>query len=94
MIKFDIRKSEVTEVVEKFCLFLVNKMKKGNSEIDDGYQIERGVLVNNIGSLVTDKDILKDKDFLTDEELLELEYDEVNDLYVEPNSIESDMELE
>ena len=65
-----------------------------NSEIDNGYQIERGVLVNNIGSLVTDKDVLKDKDFLTDEELLELEYDEVNDLYVEPNSIESDMELE
>lgn len=65
-----------------------------NSEIDNGYQIERRVLVNNIGSLVTDKDILKDKDFLTDEELLELEYDEVNDLYVEPNSIESDMELE
>ena len=65
-----------------------------NSEIDNGYQIEREVFINNIGSLVTDKDILKDKDFLTDEELQELEYDEVNDLYVEPNSIESDMELE
>lgn len=52
-----------------------------NSEIDNGYQIEREVFINNIGSLVTDKDILKDKDFLTDEELQELEYDEVNDLY-------------
>ena len=35
MIKFDIRKSEVTEVVEKFCLFLVSKMRKENPEIDD-----------------------------------------------------------
>ena len=52
-----------------------------NSEIDNGYQIEREVFINNIGSLVTDKDILKDKDFLTDEELQELEYDKVNDLY-------------
>jgi hypothetical protein len=52
-----------------------------NSEIDNGYQIEQEVFINNIGSLVTDKDILKDKDFLTDEELQELEYDEVNNLY-------------
>ena len=52
-----------------------------NSEIDNGYQIEREVFINNIGSLVTDKDILKDKDFLTDEELQKLEYNEVNNLY-------------
>ena len=26
-----------------------------NSEVDNGYQIERGVLVNNIGSLVANK---------------------------------------
>ena len=32
-----------------------------NSDIDNGYTIDRGVLVNNIGSLVTNKDILKDK---------------------------------
>ena len=37
-----------------------------NSEVDNGYQIERGVLVNNIGSLVANKDILEGKDFLTD----------------------------
>lgn len=59
-----------------------------NSDIDDGYTIERGVLVNNIGSLVTNKDILKDK------ELESLHYEEVQDLYVKHNSIESDMELE
>ena len=65
-----------------------------NSDIDDGYTIERGVLVNNIGSLVTNKDILKDKDFITDKELENLHYEEVQDLYVKHNSIESDMELE
>ena len=59
-----------------------------DSEIDNGYTIERGVLVNNIGSLVTNKDILKDK------ELESLHYEEVQDLYVKHNSIESDMELE
>lgn len=65
-----------------------------NSDIDDGYTIERGVLVNNIGSLVTNKDILKDKEFITDKELENLHYEEVQDLYVKHNSIESDMELE
>ena len=65
-----------------------------NSDIDDGYTIERGVLVNNIGSLVTNKDILKDKELITDKELENLHYEEVQDLYVKHNSIESDMELE
>lgn len=65
-----------------------------DSEIDNGYTIERGVLVNNIGSLVTNKDILKDKEFITDKELENLHYEEVQDLYVKHNSIESDMELE
>ena len=65
-----------------------------NSDIDDGYTIERGVLVNNIGSLVTNKDILKDKDFITDKELENLHYEEVQDLYVKHNSMESDIELE
>ena len=37
-----------------------------NSEIDNGYTVERGVLANNIGSLVTNKDILGDKKFITD----------------------------
>lgn len=65
-----------------------------NSEVDNEYQIERRVLVNNIGSLVANKDILEGKDFLTDDELCELHYEEVQDLYVKPNSIESDMEME
>lgn len=65
-----------------------------NSDIDDGYTIEKGVLVNNIGSLVTNKDILKDKEFISDKELESLHYEEVQDLYVNHNSIESDMELE
>lgn len=65
-----------------------------NSEIDNGYTIERGVLANNIGSLVTNKDILGDKKFITDEELNSLHYEEVQDLYVKQNSIESDIELE
>ena len=65
-----------------------------DSEIDNGYTIERGVLVNNIGSLVTNKDILKDKEFITDKELENLHYEEVQDLYVKHNSIESDIELE
>ena len=65
-----------------------------NSNIDDGYTIERGVLVNNIGSLVTNKDISKDKEFITDKELENLHYEEVQDLYVKHNSIESDIELE
>ena len=65
-----------------------------NSNIDDGYTIERGVLVNNIGSLVTNKDILKDKELITDKELENLHYEEVQDLYVKHNSIESDIELE
>ena len=30
----------------------------------------------------------------TDDELCELHYEEVQDLYVKPNSIESDMEME
>ena len=65
-----------------------------NSDIDNGYTIERGVLVNNIGSLVTNKDILKDKELITDKELENLHYEEVQDLYVKHNSIESDIELE
>lgn len=64
-----------------------------DSEVDNGYTIERNVLVNNIGSLVANKDILKDKEFITDEELEGLEYEEVTDLYVKQNSIESDMEM-
>lgn len=65
-----------------------------DSEIDNGYIVERSVLVNNIGSIVTNKDILGDKEFITDEELSYLHFEEVQDLYVKQNSIESDIELE
>ena len=65
-----------------------------NSEIDNGFTIERRVLVNNIGSLVTNKDILGDKKFITDDEFYNLQFDEVQDLYVKPNTMESDIELE
>lgn len=65
-----------------------------DSEIDNGYTIERGVLVNNIGSLVTNKDILGDKEYITDKELDNLHYEEVQDLYVKHNSMECDIELE
>ena len=65
-----------------------------DSEIDNGYTIERGVLVNNIGSLVTNKDILGDKEYITDKELDNLHYEEVQDLYVKHNSMEYDIELE
>lgn len=65
-----------------------------NSDIDDGYTIEKGVLVNNIGSLVTNKNILGDKEYITDKELENLHYEEVQDLYVKHNSIESDIEFE
>lgn len=51
-----------------------------NSEVDNGYTIERGVLANNIGSLISNKDILSDKLFITDEELIKMEYKEVTDL--------------
>ena len=64
-----------------------------NSEIDDGFTVERGVLVNNIGSIVTNKEILGDKESITNEELENMKYEQVTDLYIKQNSIESDMEM-
>lgn len=65
-----------------------------DSEIDNGFTVERGVLVNNIGSIVTNQDILGDKEFITDEEFDNLQFEEVHDLYVKQNSMEYDLELE
>ena len=48
-----------------------------DSEIDNGFTVERGVLVNNIGSIVTNQDILGDKEFITDEEFDNLQFEEV-----------------
>ena len=61
-----------------------------DADVGNGYTVERNVLVNNIGSLVTNKDILKDKEYITDEELQQLEFEETTDLY---NEIENDMEM-
>lgn len=63
-----------------------------NSDVDNGYTVERNVLVNNIGSLVANKDILKDKEYITDEELQQLEFEEVTDLQ-NTEIIEEDMEM-
>lgn len=43
----------------------------------DGYTIERHVLINHIGTLVTDTDILGSRELMDDEEFdrLETEYD-------------------
>lgn len=60
-----------------------------DSEIDKGYTIEQNVLVNNIGSLVANQDILKGKEYITDEEFEKLDYEEVNYLY---NEIEEEEE--
>ena len=64
-----------------------------NSEVDNGFTIERGVLANNIGSIVTNQDILGDKEVITNEDLEKMVYEEVTDLYIKQNSIESDMEM-
>ena len=61
-----------------------------DSETDRGYTIEQNVLVNNIGSLVANQDILKGKTYITDEEFEKLDYQEVNYLY---NEMEEDMEM-
>ena len=64
-----------------------------NSDVDNGYTIERDVLVNNIGSLIANKDILNDKEYITDEELQELEFEEVFDLDTNTEIIEESMEI-
>ena len=61
-----------------------------NSDTDNGYTIETNVLVNNIGCLVTNQDILKGKEYITDEELENLDYEEVDYFY---NEIENEIEI-
>ncbi|MDO5556678.1 MAG: hypothetical protein Q4G05_00310 [Clostridia bacterium] len=65
-----------------------------NADMGDGYTIEKLAKVNNIGSLVSDTDLLKENDILTDEEFSKLNVDAVTDLLVRSNEIESNMELE
>ena len=58
-------------------------------------RILMGMIHKTRGSAkILGKDILKDKEFITDKELENLHYEEVQDLYVKHNSIESDIELE
>lgn len=63
-----------------------------DSDIDNGYTIEKGVLVNHIGSVIANKDILQGKEFITDEEFAELDYDEVYDLYTAKQEMENDLD--
>lgn len=65
-----------------------------DSDIGNGFTIKKSVLVNNIASIVTNKDILGEKDFITNNEFNNLQFEEVHDLYVKQNSMESDIELE
>lgn len=51
-----------------------------NADMGRGYTIERNVWANNIGSLISNVDLLKDKDILTDEEFEKLDYIIVDDL--------------
>lgn len=60
-------------------------LRDGNG---NSYTIERKVLVDNIGSIATNKDILGNNEFITDKEFSELHFKEVQDLYVEQNSNE------
>ena len=52
-----------------------------DSEVDNGYTIERFVLANNIGGLVCNKDLLEEKNFITDTELFAMNFNEGVDLY-------------
>lgn len=54
-----------------------------DSEWDNGYTIERFAWVNNIGSLVSNQDLLGDKKIITDTELYAMDFEEVIDLYEE-----------
>jgi len=59
-----------------------------DSDIDNGFTIEKNVLVNCIGSLVTNKDILKGKECITDKELFKMEHEEVGYLCVEQEEMQ------
>ena len=52
----------------------------------DGYIIEKNVLVNYIGSLVTNVDILKDQGFMMLNDLETMNYRTVNNMYTEVNN--------
>lgn len=58
-----------------------------NSEVDNGYTIEEKVLVNNIGSIASNVDLLKGKKFITDVEFEKLKPKIVNDL-IQDNELE------
>lgn len=51
-----------------------------DSEIDNGYTIERNVWANNIGSIVSDTDLLKDKNYINDDDKIMKNVEWVNNL--------------
>lgn len=52
-----------------------------DSEWDNGYTIEKNVWANNIGSLISNQDLLGNKELITDVELFAMNFEEVIDLY-------------
>ena len=50
---------------------------------DEGtsYRIERSVIINNIGSLITDKDILDNKKFIMDKDLDNFDLEETQEFF-------------
>ena len=54
-------------------------------DTSDGYIIEKNVLINYIGSLVTNIDILKDKGFMMLNDLETMNYRTVNNMHTEVN---------
>lgn len=64
-----------------------------NADFGNGYTIEKIVIVNNIGSLVSDTNILKNKDKITDLEYDKLEKQEVFNLITKECEEEVDLEV-
>lgn len=54
-----------------------------DSEWDNGYTIERFAWANNIGSLVSNKDLLGNNKSITDVELFAMDFEEIMNLYKE-----------
>lgn len=59
-------------------LFYFEMREADDGFVNAGYTIERHVLVNNIGCLISDVNILEGKSYITDDELEEMGYEEVN----------------
>ena len=71
MIKYSILGSRPKEKKENLFYYDLREYDDG-----DGYTIEKRALVNNIGCLITDTEILKDKEFVDGEEFEKMEIEE------------------